>query len=326
MEVVRELSEREWLDFLQRQKGACVFQSPLMFRVFQGASGYAPELVAVRSGEGVDSLLVSVAVSSLGPVPTQFNSRAVILGGPVGKPDLIPVLLAVHDAIMRKRALFCQIRNIGTSVPRVPFENSGYRWEDHINYVVDLTVGEHAVFQAMSRNRRRNVMKAEGAGTTILRLTNRDCDRVYKVLQHTYRRAHVPLAEPSLFESAFRILAPKGALWAMGLERGREICAVRLVLKWNGYLYDWYAGSTDEGREVHGDELLVWQMLKDGIQAGCETFDFGGAGRPGEPYGPGEFKRQFGGTMLNPGRFEKVYHPLVNRLATTVYRAWRRIT
>ena len=68
----------------------------------------------------------------------------------------------------------------------------------------------------------------------------------------------------------------------------------------------------------------MWEVLRRAIRAGCTAFDFQGAGAPGEAYGPGEFKRRFGGAETNPGRFEKVYRPLTLKVSKIAYELWRR--
>jgi len=39
-------------------------------------------------------------------------------------------------------------------------------------------------------------------------------------------------------------------------------------------------------------------------------FNFGGAGKPGQPYGPREFKKDFGGKLVEYGRHHLVLSPL----------------
>jgi len=297
-----------------------------MFKVFQGTRGYSPKIFAASVNGRIHALVVSVLITYIGTRRIRFASRAVIPGGPLGNPDCFRPLLAAHDQAIRKVALMSQIRNIQPPSSKRPIENAGYRWEDHLNYVVDLTPGEEGLLKAMSRSRRKNLSRADKAGPRLVQLGASDYERAYRVLERTYRRARVPLADPSLFQNAFQILLPLGHLWAVGAEWNGRLCAVRLVLKWNGYLFDWYAGSTEEGRSIHADEWLVWQVLLEGLRKGCHTFDFGGAGRPGENYGPGEFKRRFGGEQLNVGRFEKTYHPLTLRLASVTYGIWRKIS
>jgi lipid II:glycine glycyltransferase (peptidoglycan interpeptide bridge formation enzyme) len=47
---------------------------------------------------------------------------------------------------------------------------------------------------------------------------------------------------------------------------------------------------------------------------GYKVFDFGGAGIPGKEYGVREFKKQFGGKLVNYGRFEKIYRPAIKKI------------
>jgi len=159
-----------------------------------------------------------------------------------------------------------------------------------------------------------------------MQLVASDYKRAYRILERTCRRARVPLDSPSPFQNAFRILLPLRHLWAVGAECNGGLCAVRLVLDWNGYLFEAYDGSTDESRSIRVDDWLVWQILLKELRKGRHTFDFGGAGRPRESYGPGEFRRQFGGQQLNVGRFEKTYHRLTVRVANVAYRVWRKIS
>jgi lipid II:glycine glycyltransferase (peptidoglycan interpeptide bridge formation enzyme) len=81
----------------------------------------------------------------------------------------------------------------------------------------------------------------------------------------------------------------------------------RITLNYKDMVYDWYAGSKAEVDYV--DEALVWHVLKENAGK-YKVFDFGGAGHPDKPYGVREFKRRFGGEMVNFGRYEKVHSKL----------------
>jgi len=176
----------------------------------------------------------------------------------------------------------------------------------------------------MSKARGKGISQAERAGLEVRDLGLRDLVRTHALVQETYNRARVPLADSSLFRSALEILGPRGNLWGVAAIRESKVCAVRFCLRWGPTVYDWYAGSSDTGRAIHADEWLVWEVLRRGIRSGLSTFDFQGAGQPGQPYGPREFKRRFGGEETNPGRFEKVYRPLTLKVSKVAYEIWRR--
>jgi len=58
--------------------------------------------------------------------------------------------------------------------------------------------------------------------------------------------------------------------------------------------------------------------LKDGAAKGYKSFDFGGAGSPHEEYGVREFKRRFGGDLVNYGRYMNVHNKILFYLAKKV--------
>src|SRR5439155_1667344 len=62
-----------------------------------------------------------------------------------------------------------------------------------------------------------------------------------------------------------------------------------------------------------------------GVAESRHTFDFGGSGRVGEAYGPGEFKRRFGGREVRPGRMFAVYHPIEYAIGRMAWKTMSQI-
>ncbi len=322
-EVLTDISEAEWRAFLAETPGANVFQSPDLMRVYRKAQGYRSHVVAVESGGRVRALMASAIVSYTPGRLSSLSARAVVTGGPLGDVSHFPALLAAHDREASKAALLTQVRNLTTPPDPRPFETAGYSWEDHLNFLIDLDKGEEALLTGMSKARRKGIVQAERVSLKLRELRLVDLPVAYGLLEATYSRAEVPLAHRSLFYHAVSELAPEHLI-ALGAEKDGELRAVRFVLQWGATLYDWYAGSA-LGEHLHADEWLVWQALHEGMARGCTRFDFGGAGRPDEPYGPREFKRRFGGATVNPGRFQKIYKPVALKVAKAAMRLGRRI-
>lgn len=324
MDILTEVPEPAWREFLDRVPGASIFQGPELKRVHEKTKGYRPLVVAVAMGNDIQALLASTVISYGPGRLSRFTARVVAIGGPLGTASAFPALLAAHDSLAARLALLSQVRNLEPPPERAPFEGAGYRWEDHLNYLIDLSRGEEAVRASMSKERRKGIARADRSGLELAEFRATDMKGCYELVKSTYSRAGVPLADPSLFEAAHEVLVPEGHLWVLAAVKEHVPVAVRLVLRWRETLYDWYAGSSEVGRSSHADEWLVWQVMRKGIAAGCSRFDFGGAGPPGAQYGPGEFKRRFGGAEVNPGRFEKAYRPLTVRASQAAYRIWRR--
>src|SRR5438876_1193842 len=149
--------------------------------------------------------------------------------------------------------------------------------------------------------------------------------RLHGLVQESYSRAGLPAPDLTLFEAAYDILGSCGGWLGLVVCEGKTPIAARAVLVSNGVLHDWYAGSSDRGRNLHADEWLVWEILKRGIAESRRMFDFGGAGGLEETYGPGEFKRRFGGHEVRPGRMIAVHRPVEYFMGRAAWKAMSRI-
>lgn len=323
MSLIEDVSKSEWQDFSQHWPSASLFQRPEMFDVYVRAHGFVPHVLGFTGTRGELAALLAWVEIYPTRVAIPFTGRALVVDGPIGSEDGTLQLLTGLDDAACKRATFSEIRNLTEPRSRAPFEQSGYVWEDHLNYVLDLAPGEEPILGAMSKERRREIKKADSAGLELVDLSHGDLDLVYRVLRLTYQRARVPLADISLFDTALELLGPMKALTAIGAKISDALCSVLLLLRWNGTVYCWYTGSTEEGRRHHANAWLHRQGIREAIQIGAIRFDFGGAGHSGANYGPGIFKRRFGGAETHPGRFRRIYHPFLYQLSMRLFDAWR---
>src|SRR5437773_9133770 len=323
MPLLDEVPADSWDAFLACVPESNIFQSRALHQVYEKTTGFRPFVFGSES-KGEMNALVSGAIVSYGPrTLARFASRALVVGGPIGDELSFPLLLGALDEMARKSALLTQIRNLKVPSDRGTFESIGYRWEDHLNFIVNLDQSEESLSRSLSKGRRKAIEKADRSGLQLLEVRREQLPSAYELLEQAYSRAGIPLADRSLFENALKYLGTSAHLWVLWALSSGWLCALRFVLRWNTALFDWYAGSSDLGRALHADEWLVWQLFRKGIAAGSRAFDFGGAGTSGGDYGPGEFKRRFGGEIIVPGRFVKTYHPVVLRIARAIYPFWR---
>ena len=147
----------------------------------------------------------------------------------------------------------------------------------------------------------------------------------YDIIEETYKNARVPLADISLFESAFDILVPKNMAKYYIAKYKNTIIGARLVTIYKKVIFDWYAGALILYLPMYVNEALVWHILKEGASNGYRTFDFGGAGSPYKEYGVREFKRRFGGKLVNFGRYIKVYSPVKMKIAEEGFSIYRKL-
>ena len=150
-------------------------------------------------------------------------------------------------------------------------------------------------------------------------------DAAYRLLVDVYRRARVPLVSPTMFAAARAELHARGMLRIVTAQLDERVVAARFLLLYKSRIVDWYAGSDRSFASYSPTEYLVWDGAAMGREHGYEVFDFGGAGRPDEPYGPREFKSKFGGELVGFGRDVLVHAPHRLRVSRAAYSAVRRL-
>jgi len=329
--VVDKLDETKWLDFVNSHPYGNIFHTPYMFRVFERTKNYEPIFLAAvdEKTDEVLSLLLSVRIRVSEKLPDRFSSRAVIYGGILHKddaPDSLKELLKAYDEMAKSKGLFTEVRNLNeTSNIRQTLEQQGYKYEEHLNYLIDLQKPPDEIFGSFSENRKRNIKKAIKKGVDVEVITKeKEISIFYEILRETYSRIKVPLPDISLFQAMFDELESQGMLKLLLAKWNNSyICAVTLFV-YKKTIFYWYAGTKNNFFSLSPNELLVWYAIKWGAENGYHTFDFGGAGKPNEEYGVREFKKRFGGRLVNYGRYYKLYHPFALKISKIGYSLYRR--
>jgi hypothetical protein len=335
LEIVRSLDEKTWRDFVDSQPTSNIFHTPEMFQVFERTKGYQPTLWAVVTHvNGIGrplALMLPVQITLMRKALYRFSTRAVLYGSVLCEPgsegrQALAILLRTYCQEMKGKILFTELRNLSdqTDLQSVLNEN-GFIYEEHLNYLIDLDQPEEAVWGKISKSGRQSVRTSRNKGTVIEEVTERKKMAIaHKLLQEIYRRAQVPLASQTLFEAAFDILAPKGMFKVFLARVDEHYIGTCLILAYNGRIIDWYAGSSRAFSSYSSGELLIWHVLQWAKKHHYQVFDFGGAGKPDEDYGPRKFKAKFGGTLVNYGRNTCVHAPTTLKLSQMGYQLLRR--
>ena len=83
--------------------------------------------------------------------------------------------------------------------------------------------------------------------------------------------------------------------------------------------------SNIEYYKKYPNDLLPWEIFLWGIKNKYSTFDFGGAGKPDIPYGVRDYKKKFGGEIVEYGRYLNVHSPSLMRLGRLGLKIWKKI-
>jgi serine/alanine adding enzyme len=354
LRVTRQLDEPAWRDFVATQPGTNIFHTPEMTEVFARSAGHRVSTWGTVDPTGVLlALFLPVEVTLGGHVPwlargvtRAFMARAVAYGGAAcvsdeaGRRALGELFVAYRR--QAEPVLFTEVRHVcDTPNTRAALSAAGFAHERHLNYLIHLDRSEADLWGALSRSARQRIRSGERKGVTVEDVASpagaqgahdtdgtegaAGTDEAYRLLEVVYGRARVPLADRSLFDAAVSVLGPRGMCRLVVARLGGEVIGARFVLLHRGRMIDWYAGSDRAFATYSPNEVLVWHVLRWGRQHGYDVFDFGGAGRPDEHYGPREFKAKFGGELVDFGRDVLVHTPMRLRLSRAGYGVSRRL-
>ncbi|SFM56961.1 lipid II:glycine glycyltransferase FemX [Methanolobus profundi] len=323
--------DTEWDKFVLDHPYGNIFQTSHMAKVYSKATKYETvRLIAKDEGSGkILALVQGSVISEMKGILSSFSSRSVIQGAPLfvdsdqGKKAVQELMVHYND-LMKDKVVYTQIRNMGdTSNCCKMLDAMGYEYEEHLDFLINLDRKEEEIWSDIQKSRRKGINRAERDGIIVRNVEEREELKLcYDLVLDTYKRFKIPIADISLFEAVYDALSETGYADFLIAYKNEEVVGTRITLNYKDMVYDWYAGSRQGVDYV--DEALVWHILK--MNAGkYKIFDFGGAGHPDKPYGVREFKRRFGGEMVNYGRYEKVHSVTKKTVAFKLFKTYQII-
>ena len=329
--IITEIDRAQWSDFVYRHPRGNIFQTPEMFDVFANTGGYEPLAAAAADDRGNIAGIVSAVVQKENPgVTGRLSARSIIWGGPLVKDDdpaVLDTLLNGYDRLIAPRAIYSQYRNLwDQEKTKTVFAHARYEYEEHLDILVDLNKSEKELWKEVNPRGRNKIRRAQKEGTAFKDLTGKiNVMAFYDILDDVYRKAKLPLPGVSLFRSAADVLLEKKMIRFFAAVNNNKVIGTLIALCYKDTIYDWYAGSYREFYNKYPNDILPWNVFLWGKENGYTLFDFGGAGKPGEPYGVRDYKKKFGGTFVNFGRYEKIHKPILMKIARTGFRVWQKV-
>jgi CelD/BcsL family acetyltransferase involved in cellulose biosynthesis len=326
MKVVRQLDYPTWRGAIDRHPQGNIFHTPEMFEIFARTKGYQPQLWAVVDGDEVLALMMPVQITLMSGLARFFTTRSVVHGGLFWPGEQVHqqalMLLLRTYTSEAKGALFTELRHQTDSSALQPIlAAERFTLEEHCNYLVNLALSTGQIWEKISKSTRKKIARVQQNQQLIVEeLQHKELLPVwYSLIQKTFRTVRVPLADYSLFDAAFDLLQPHGMIQFLLGRAGEQYVAASAALLYKETIYGWYRGFDRDFGYLLPNDVMVWRLLKWGAEHGYRQFDFGGAGKPGEPYGPREFKAKFGGELVVYNRNTYVHAPIRLKLAKTLY-------
>ncbi|MBI5351463.1 MAG: GNAT family N-acetyltransferase [Chloroflexi bacterium] len=330
--VVHELPVENWACFILKHPHGNIFHTPEIFEVFNLAKGYKPELWAATINGQVVSLFTPVQISLMNGLFQLFTTRTVSFGSILFYPEVdnqeaLEKLLHTYARKTTGITLFTELRNQNDTRKVQPIlQECGFNFQDHLNYLINLDRTEDEIWKGFSKSIRKHIHTAQKKNLIIHEITDRlQIPIAYNLLKRAYHRIKIPLPTLNFFEAAFDVLVPKKMLKIFLAQADDSYISTRMVLIYKDRITDWYTGSDRSFAQYFPEEFIIWHILQWGKLHGYHLFDFGGAGLPGEQYGPRIFKEKFGGDLVNFGRSTYIHHPVLLTISRIGYAILRRL-
>jgi len=339
LKVTRTLDEREWRRFVEEHPDGRIFHTPEMFEVWARTRGHHPELWATIDEHGRTlALLLPVQHTVLNGnrivgLLRPLSTRAVVYGSVLCAPgaegrEALALLLQAYREDVDPAILFTELRNLVDLGDLHPVLGEfGFEYEEHLNFLVDLDRPTDDILADVSSRTRKRIRSGLRKGEVEIEEVQDEAGvrESYSLIEKTYGLAQVPVSDYSLFKAAFEVLHPKGMVDFFLARVDGKPAAVSIDLMYRDVAYGWYGGTDREYSSYVPNELLTWHVLKRSAEQGYRMYDWGGAGKPDEEYGPRDFKAKFGGELVSFGRNVCVHAPMRLRASEIGYNTLRHL-
>lgn len=319
-----DISPDEWNDLIQSSQTATYFQTKACYDFYASLSFLKPFVFAVRDDRKLLALVVGYIIADGNLFKKFFSRRAIIPGGMLihNKADksAIELLLKHVNKYLKSKAIYAEFRNYNDFDGfKTSFEQSGFKYQAHLNFHVDTTNYEIA-HKNLTASKQRDIKTSFKNGAEVVIASNEtEVKSYFELLENLYKtKIKTPLFPLEFFIKLFKT---EMGLFLLVKYEG-EIIGGSVCVRLPGQtLFEWFVCGLDgQFKGVFPSTLATWACIEYAAHYGFKRFDMMGAGKPEEGYGVRNFKSKFGGELVEHGRFLHVYNPLLFNLGKSIVK------
>jgi serine/alanine adding enzyme len=326
-----ELDMRKWQELIENTPFVSPFQGISFYRFIKSQKNMDAEVFAVQGIDGRYSCLAVIVIMYEAGLKKFISSRAIIYGGPLVEnkidiQDFSFLLSSIWD-VLKAKVIYFEIRNLADYSFSYPtFRKLGWDYLPYLNIKIEITFNSiEEYLKSLGYNRRRQIKLSEKAGL-IYKLveTELEIEKIYFLLRDLYKKKlKLPLPSLSFFQGLWR----SGTSVVFAVFDGTEIVGgafCPFVEKKKIYTF-YYCGLKNYKKNVYPTHLAILACIEYAINNGIKTLDFMGAGLKSEPYGVREYKMEFGGRLIEEGRFRKISKPFLFKIGKSFLQLSKRM-
>lgn len=333
-----DIDRSEWSALVKASATGTWFQTPEAFDFFNAQKDlFKPFAIAIEKSESrVESresrelrgVCVGYVTVEKNAMKQWLTRRAIIVGGPCLADDSTNEEVMLLLSTLREQLstganapIYIESRNFNDySRWKDAFASVGFEYKAHLNFHVDCR-NKEAMWERLSENRKRQIRKQPTQtlpkGKAYMDVNEAEMREWYEILRELYRtKVKTPLWPVEFFLEAYRQGVGKFLL----VKHDGRIIGGNMVVVWKpedrlGTVYEWFeCGLNAEYKEQYPSVMATWAGITLAHETGCARYDMMGAGEPGVPYGVRDFKSEFGGELVEHGRFLCVNKPMLYRI------------
>lgn len=335
--VYKDIDRAEWSALVKASAIGTWFQSPEAYEFYVSLPElFRPFVLGLENDSTLRAVCVGYVTVEKNAVKQFVMRRAIIVGGPVLADDCTEeeacaLMQAVRQRLMiddrlKMNPIFIETRNFNDySRWKEAFAKAGFDYMPHLNFHVHTDQGWDAVEENIGKHRKKYIRLSFRDGATIEENPTIEQMRVYyDILLDLYRtKVKMPLQPWEFFEKLYHCPSCKYLLVIYdGQVVGGSIC---MLLPGHG-VYEWYAcGKDGVFKNIYPSSVTKYAGMKYACDNGYAVFDMMGAGKPDEEYGVRDFKAEFGGELVEHGRFLCVTKPLLYKIGVLGVKILKKI-
>ncbi len=307
-----------WDDFLKSQPCGSVFQTTAYASYLEKYGQRKVHYFQAHHGSDVSGQLLVFENSALHGAPKRFRPLLRLadsffhqlswIGGPCAKtPESFQALLENVAHYAKERRLPIVSAQPHPLFDSDAFQKTGFVAEKHATFLIDLSAGPEALLANVDKAARKIVRRTAEDGVTVRELSSeKDFHDYVSVVNQSRKRAGIAPYAYSEVQGVFDSLNPAGIYAVFGAFKENRLLAGLGISFFNGYLYEWGAGTSDEAMEKHiyASDLIKWHVIEWGAKAGHRYFDLSGVSAKhadqmtDKERGIFRFKEKWGGKLV----------------------------
>jgi serine/alanine adding enzyme len=311
----QEVAINLWKGLINESKYSSPFQIPEFYEFYNTVEDFSADVFAVEE-EGQFTSLVVVTIQKEQGIKSYFSRRGIIYGGPIFKDehlDSLQFLLNYINQFYKRKLIYLETRNsFDFSDLKTVFKESCWKYLPYLNVQLLLSGRKlDDILKLMTYNRRREIKLSYQEGAKVYSTDSmEDVSKLYDILKDLYdSRVKLPLPPRQYFLSFLDHSIAKVFI----VKHDENIIGGSFCFTDNNTsIYtSYYAGIRDYHKKIFPTHLAIIGVIEYAINNNINMVDFMGAGKPNIPYGVRDFKLQFGGDLVEHGRYLKIINPLL---------------